>query len=135
MGNAVPPVRDDSQFAVSLGEYGAIISHLLQKIGYQPPKPYYNPEIEPALAKYIEEQPWSDDLKARSVQYAKQAMGIAPWYQRASFDCQFGLVLFTLLVIIYDEEYACFSTTGTEFCTNLVRGLPQKAPLLDSFAR
>jgi hypothetical protein len=135
MAKAVPPVQDDGQLTVSISEYGAIISHLFQKIDYQWSKPHYNPEIEPALAKYIEEQSWSDDLKARSVKYAKQAMGIASWYPRASFDCQFGLALFTLLVVIYDEEYASFRTTGTEFSTNLVRGLPQKAPLLDSFAR
>lgn len=135
MGSAAPPVRDDSQFAVSLSEYGAVLSHLFQKIDYRLPKPYYNPEIEPALVKYIEEQPWSDSLKARSDKYAKQAVGIASWYPRASFACQFSCVIITLLVIIYDEEYASFGTTGTEFSTRLVRGQPQKAPFLDSLVQ
>ena len=134
MGSAAPLVPDDSQFTVSLNEYGALLSHLFQKIDYRLPKPYYNPAIESALAKYIEEQPWSDNLKARSDKYAKQAVGIASWYPRASFACQFNCVIITLLVIIYDEEYASFGTTGTEFSSRLVRGQPQKAPFLDSLA-
>ena len=135
MGSAAPPVQDDSQLAVSIGDYGDILSHLFQKIDYRLPKPYYNSEIEPALAKYIEEQPWSDDLKARSDKYAKQAVGISSWYPRASFACQFNCVVITLLVIIYDEEYERFGTTGAEFSTRLVRGQPQKAPFLDSLAQ
>lgn len=124
-----------SQFDVSLDEYGSILSQLFQKIDYRLPKPYSNPEIEFALVKYIEEQPWSESLKARSVKYAKQALGIDSWYSRTSFNIQLNCVIFTALTIIYDEEYASIGTTGTDFSTNLICGQPQKSPFLDSLAQ
>lgn len=132
MSSAAPTTRQDSKLDVSPSEYGLILSHLFQKIDYRLPKPYHNPDIESALAKYIEEQPWSDNLKARSVKYAKQSVGIASWYPRASFNTQFNCVIITLLVIIYDEEYASF---GIEFSKNLISGQPQKEPFLDSLAQ
>ena len=134
MDNGAPPVQDDGQLAVSSTEYCTILSHFFQKIDYRLRKPYHNPEIEPALAKYIEEQPWSDNLKARSDKFAKQALGIALWYPRTSFACQLGCVIMTFLLIVFDEEYASFGTTGTEFSKMLVCGQPQKAPFLDSIA-
>lgn len=125
---------DDGRYVVSHAEYGTILSHFFQKIDFQLPKPYYDPEIELALAKYIEEQSWSESLKARADKYGKQAVGIASWYPRASFACRFNCVIITLLVIIYDEEYLTFGDAGAEFSTRLVRGQPQKAPFLDSLA-
>uniref|UniRef100_UPI003CC922A9 SydA n=2 Tax=Aspergillus versicolor TaxID=46472 RepID=UPI003CC922A9 len=126
---------EDVRFMVSLSEYGAILSRFFEKIDFHLPKPYYDSSIEPALAKYIEEQPWSEDLKTRAAKYAKQAVGIASWYPRASFAVRFNCVVITLLVIIYDEDYLTFGDAGTEFSLRLVRGLPQKAPFLDSLAQ
>lgn len=132
MGSIAP---EDVRFMVSLSEYGAILSRFFEKIDFHLPKPYYDSSIEPALAKYIEEQPWSEDLKTRAAKYAKQAVGIASWYPRASFAVRFNCVVITLLVIIYDEDYLTFGDAGTEFSLRLVRGLPQKAPFLDSLAQ
>lgn len=135
MGSAALPFPEDSQLTVTADEYSAILSNLFQKIDYKLPKPHYDPEVEAALAKYIEEQPWPENLKAKSVKYAKQAVGIASWYPRAPFACRFSCVIITLLVIIYDEEYASFGTSGTEFSSKLVRGEPQKVAFLDSLAQ
>lgn len=126
---------NNDQFLVSSSEYGSILSRFFDKIDFHLLKPYYDPKIELALAKYVEEQPWSENLKARAVKYAKQSVGIASWYPRASFTCRFNCVVITLLVIIYDEEYMTFGDAGSRFSQRLVRGEPQKAPFLDSLAK
>lgn len=132
MGSTAP---NDDHLTVSATEYGTILSQFFDKIEFSLPKPYYDSSIDLALAKYVEEQPWSESLKLRAVKYAKQAVGIASWYPRASFACRFNCVVITLLVIIYDEEYMMFGDAGTEFSQRLVRGEPQKAPFLDSLAK
>lgn len=125
-----------SQFDVSPSEYGSLISQLLQKIDYQLPDPYSNPELELALVTYIKEQPWSDNLKARSVKYAEQAVAlVSSSYRRASFNFQFSSMTLTFLLITYDEEYANYDNAGTEFSTNLISGQPQSSPFLDSMAQ
>lgn len=52
MGSIAP---DDVRFMDS--EYGTILSRFFEKIDFHLPKPYHDSSIEPALAKYIEEQP------------------------------------------------------------------------------
>jgi hypothetical protein len=126
---------NDGRFDVSVTEFGAIISNLLQKIDFHLPEPFYDPEIEPALTKYIADQPWSADLKHRAVKYAKQSIGIASWYPQASFVTRFNCVIITLLVIIYDEDYLTFGDAGADFSARLIRGQPQKAPFMDSLAQ
>ncbi len=132
MSNIIP---DDSRFEVPLSEYGIIISRFLQRIDFHMPELYIESSIEPALAEYIEQQPWSASLKGRAVKYAKQAIGIASWYPRASFACRYNCVVITLLVIIYDEEYMSFGDAGADFSLRLIRGQPQKAPFLNSLAQ
>lgn len=92
-------MRDDSLFEVSMAEYGHMLSRFLQKIDFHLPEPYYDPKIEPALAEYIEKQPWSENLKARAAKYAKQSIGIASWYPRASFTSRLNCVIMLGLLL------------------------------------
>jgi hypothetical protein len=121
---------------MSAEEYGIIISSFLSRLDFRMPMPHQDSSLDSALSSYIEKQLWTDELKQFAKDFAHApAISVASWYRKAPFSHRLHSAIFTLLAIIYDEDFANCGGSRAEFTARLIRGEAQETTFLDSLAQ
>jgi hypothetical protein len=121
---------------LSASEFGDIVSSFLSRLDFQMPTLHQEHSLDLAVSAYIDVQPWSDVLKQFAKDFVQApSCSVASWYPQAPFHHKLQSAIFTLLAIIYDEDFANCGGSQLEFTKRLVRGEAQETSFLDSLVQ
>ncbi|PSN73294.1 terpenoid synthase [Corynespora cassiicola Philippines] len=119
---------------VSKEEYGEILSKFLIDIDFYMPPFGYDFTLENLVMEYFQKQPnWPAHLTKRAVGMAKwMSTGLGMCYPFAEKDIQVAYGIHATYVLFIDDIIHELGDALDEFEARLVKGQPQKSPILQS---